>query len=270
MPGALGVERGDVAAMDVPAAELLAAVHEHGLVVLRNQRLTPTGLVDLASRLGEPEIYPFAEPLAESPYVVAVVKNPEDRSNFGGAWHTDTSYLPQPPGLTLLYGVDIPASGGDTLYADMRAAYEALSPGFRRILDGLVACNSAAMVHSGSGTYAAVAGQSVRLRESTMATEADHPVVRVHPVTGRRALFLSLIHTAHFKDMTREESLPLITYLQEFAVRAERCTRLCWQPGTLAIWDNRSVQHYPLNDYHGQRREMHRVILKGETPRGPG
>lgn len=270
MAGALGVERGDVAAADLAPAELLGAVHEHGLVVLRNQQLTPTTLVALATRLGEPEIYPFAESLPDSPYVVAVVKNPEDRSNFGGAWHTDTSYLPQPPGLTLLYGVEIPPGGGDTLYADMRAAYEALSPGLRRTLEGLVAHNSAQMVHSGTGSYAAVAGQSVRLRETTALTEADHPVVRVHPVTGRRALFLSLIHTAHFQGMTREESLPLITYLQEFAVRAERCTRLRWQPGTLAVWDNRSVQHYPLNDYHGQRREMHRVILRGETPIGPG
>lgn len=269
MVGALGVERGDVSVASMAAQELLAQVHEHGLLVLRNQKLTPASLVALGRNLGEPDIYPFAEPLAESPYVVAVIKNPQDQSNFGGAWHTDTSYVPEPPGLTLLYGVEIPPTGGDTLFADMRLAYEALSPGLRRTLDDLVGHNSADMVHSGSGAYAAVAGQGVRLKDSATVTEADHPVVRVHPVTGRRALYLSLIHTAGFVGMTREESLPLITYLHDFAVRAERCTRLRWEVGTLAIWDNRSVQHYPLNDYHGHRREMHRIILKGETPLGP-
>lgn len=269
MSGALGVERSGTPVAELDADELLHQVHQQGLVVLRDQALTPGTLTELATRLGEPTAYPFAEPLPGFPFVVAVVKNPGDESNFGGAWHTDTSYLPEPPGLTILYAVQIPPAGGDTLFADMRTAYEALSPGMQRVLDALVGHNSADMVHSGTGDYAAIAGQSVALKESDSATEADHPAVRIHPVTGRRALYLSLIHTELFCGMTREESLPLLTYLQAFAVRAERCTRLCWQPGTLAIWDNRSVQHYPLNDYPGQRREMHRIILGGEKPRGP-
>ncbi len=269
MSGALGVEQRGTPVAELDVGELLDQVHEQGLVVLRGQALTPGSLTELAGRLGEPAAYPFAEPLAGFPYVVAVVKNPEDQSNFGGAWHTDTSYLPEPPGLTMLYAVEIPPIGGDTLFADMRTAYEALSPGLQRVLDGLIAHNSANMVHSGSGDYAAVAGQGVALKDSDSPTEADHPAVRVHPVTGRRALYLSLIHTECFDGMTREESLPLLSYLQAFAVRAERCTRLRWRPGTLAIWDNRSVQHYPLNDYPGQRREMHRIILRGEKPLGP-
>jgi taurine dioxygenase len=269
MSGALGVEQRGLPVAELDTGEILDQVHEQGLVVLREQVLTPASLMELASRLGEPAAYPFAEPLAGFPFVVEVVKNPEDQSNFGGAWHTDTSYLPEPPGLTILYAVEIPPIGGDTLFADMRTAYEALSANLQRVLDGLIAHNSADMVHDGAGDYAAVAGQGVALKGSDTVTEADHPAVRVHPVTGRRALYLSLIHTERFDGMTREESLPLLTYLQAFAVRAERCTRLRWQQGTLAIWDNRSVQHYPLNDYPGQRREMHRVILRGEKPLGP-
>ena len=115
--------------------------------------------------------------------------------------------------------------------------------------------------------HAAVAGEGTRLRAAA-ASAADHPIVRIHPVTGRPALYVSRIHTERFVGMTREESLPMIAFLQEFAVRPERCVRLAWTPGTLAIWDNRSLQHNPLNDYHGFRREMHRVILQGERPVG--
>lgn len=266
MQGPFGLEVQGSDLFALPAAALQDAVHAHKLVVLRDQTLTPDALVAAAARLGELDQYPFAEPLPGHPYVVAVVKNPEDTSNFGGAWHSDTAYLPQPPGFTLLYAVELPERGGDTLFADMQAAYAALSPGLQRTLCGLYGHNSADLVHGAAGEHAAVAGQSVPARTTRQITHADHPVVRVHPATGARALYASLIHTAHFVGMSRPESLPLLRYLQQHAVAAERCARLCWQPGTLAIWDNRSLQHYPLNDYPGQRRVMHRVILRGESP----
>jgi taurine dioxygenase len=267
LPGPFGAELAglDVRALDPGALLQLAA--ERQLLVVRDQQFVPATLQAFAATLGELDVYPYAEPVRGSPHVVAIVKNPEDLDNFGGAWHSDTTYLPRPPGFTLLYAVEVPAVGGDTLFADMCEAYAALSPPLRDWLDTLVGHNVSAMVHERDGAHTRVTGASTP-RRAAAASSADHPVVRVHPQTGRRALFLSLIHTEYFVGMTREESLPIIAFLQAFAVRPERCVRLCWRPGTLAIWDNRSLQHNPLNDYHGQRREMHRVILKGEQPRG--
>jgi len=268
MLGALGATApaGDVRNMDVN--ELTRALNRHQLLVFRDQSLTPLELADFAAQLGELDIYPHAEPLAATPYVIELVKNPEDASNFGGAWHTDTSYLPEPPKITVLYALEVPERGGDTLFADAYRAFAGLSPAMQTCLEGLDAIYSAELVHSAGGAYTAVTGQSVQARTSDRVTSARHPVVRVHPETGRKALYTSLIHTERFVGMTRQESLPLLEYLQAATIAAENCTRLRWQPGTLAIWDNRCVQHYPLNDYPGKRRVMHRVIVKGDKPVG--
>lgn len=268
LPGAFGAELIGQDVGRVDPTELLSLAHRQQLLVVRDQRLDPEGLQKLAGRLGELDVYPFAEPMPGTPHVVAVVKNPEDSHNFGGAWHSDTSYLARPPSLTLLYAVELPVAGGDTLFADMCAALQALSPRLRGLLESLEAHNTSALVHGAGAAHEAVAGQAVASIEGAAVSEAVHPVVRVHPDTGREALFLSRIHSRNFVGMTREESLPLIDFLQEFAVRPERRSRVVWRPGTLAIWDNRTVQHNPLNDYPGERREMHRVILKGERPRG--
>jgi len=267
MPGPFGAELAGVDARALDPAALVQASAERQLLVMRGQRFTPGTLQDFAATLGTLDVYPYAEPFPDYPHVVPVIKNPEDKANFGGAWHSDTAYLERPPGLTLLYAVEIPEAGGDTLFADMCGAYEALSPLLRAWLDTLSGHNVSGMVHDTSGAHASVVGEGTRLRVAA-ASAADHPIVRVHPVTGRPALYVSRIHTEHFNGMTREESLPMIAFLQDFSVRPERCVRLSWQPGTLAIWDNRSVQHNPMNDYHGERREMHRVILQGERPVG--
>ena len=255
----------DVRTLDPAALTRVSA--DRQLLVIRGQRLTPAELQAFAATLGSLDSYPFAKPLPGFPHVVPIIKNPEDTANFGGDWHSDTTYLERPPGLTLLYAVEVPATGGDTLFADMCGAYAALSPVFQRWLDTLVGHNVSGMVHDADGAHAAVAGQSTGLT-TVAARAADHPVVRIHPDTRRPALYVSRIHTEHFVGMTRAESLPVIEYLQTFATAPERCVRLTWEPGTLAIWDNRSLQHNPLNDYHGQRREMYRVILQGERPRG--
>jgi taurine dioxygenase len=266
LDGPFGVEitGGDANRLD--SRRLLDLVHEHQLLAIRDQSLDPVALERIARGLGVLDVYPFGRALPGRRHVMAVVKNPGDEHNFGGAWHTDSSYLERPPALTLLYAVELPAAGGDTLFADMCAALEALSPGLRGILEKLEAHNTAALVHDAQGAYGAVAGESVARRPADIVTDAVHPVVRVHPATGRQALYVSRIHTERFAGMTREESLPLIDFLQDFATRPERVTRLTWRPGTLAIWDNRTVQHYPQNDYTGQRREMYRLIVRGERP----
>jgi len=266
MIGALGVERWGCDLEGVDRDSLLADLDRHQLLVIRDLKLEPRSLTAFAARLGELDVYPFAEPMDGYPHVVRVVKDVADTSNFGGAWHTDTAYMPEPPAVTLLYAVETPVEGGDTLFADMFGAYERLSSGFRNLLASLTGHNTSRLVHETDSDYAAVAGQSVELKLSSVTTEADHPLVTGHPRTGRAALFFSLIHTERFVGMSREESTPLLQQLHAVATEPSNTTRLRWVPGTLAIWDNRSVQHYPLNDYPGQRREMHRVILKGGRP----
>lgn len=270
MAGALGADVTGVDVRRIDAEELTAiraALLEHHVLALRNQQLDPAALSAFAAQLGEREVYPFAQSLPGEPYVVPIIKEPEDASNFGGVWHTDSSYLPEPPGLTLLYAVSLPAQGGDTLFADMHAAYRALPSATRTEIDGLSAQYTASLVHDDGGAYARVAGAN-RNRRSAGATVTDsvHPVVRTHPDSGDKALYVSLAHTRCFVGLTRDESLPLLTRLAEHAIKPEFQTRLRWTAGTLAIWDNRSVQHFPLNDYPGERRVMHRVILKGEPP----
>ncbi len=270
MDGALGA---DVSGVDVRSMEagqldaVRAALLEHHVLALRGQQLDPAALSAFAARLGEREIYPFAQSLPGDPYVVPIIKEPEDESNFGGIWHTDSSYLPEPPSLTLLYALSLPTQGGDTLFANMHAAYRALPSVTRAEIDGLTAQYTASLVHDDNGAYAQVAGAN-RNRRSAGATVTDaiHPVVRTHPHSGSKALYVSLAHTRCFVGRSREESLPLLTRLAEHAIQPEFLTHLRWTVGTLAIWDNRSVQHLPLNDYPGERRVMHRVILKGERP----
>ena len=248
---------------DETAALIHRAFLAHRVVFFRDQRLTPAQILAVAARFGEPMEYPFAEGLPDCPLVVEIVKEPHERINFGGEWHSDTTYLERPPRATLLYAVEVPAAGGDTIYADMYRAYEHLSPGMQAMLGRLRAVNSAALLsREKRDGYAALRARNVDRLD--MCTE--HPVVRTHPETGRKALYMNTSHTLRFRDMTREESLPLIEHLCREAVRPELCFRLRWAPGTLAIWDNRCVQHYALNDYHGHRRVMHRVIVAGDKP----
>ena len=270
LEGALGVQIEDVDVKswsDLEVAELALELAEHHLVAIRGQQLSPVELGAFARRLGEPEDYPFAKALPDDPFVVPIVKEPEDAANFGGVWHTDSSYLETPPGSTILYAVEVPPSGGDTWFADMQRAFEALSPAMRALLEPLEGEFTARLVHDADGEHAYGAGADRNRREAGgRVTECVHPVIRTHPVTRRKGIYASLAHTRGFVGFTRDESLPLLEFLHRHATHERFCTRLKWTRGTLALWDNRAVQHYPLNDYPGQRRVMHRVILKGERP----
>ena len=246
------------------AAALRRAFLEHQVIFFRNQHLTPRQLLAFAKCFGNPVEYPFAEGIPECPLVTEIVKEPHERINFGGEWHSDTTYLDRPPQATLLYAVEVPAAGGDTLYSDMYRAYARLSPGMRTMLGRLRAVNTAALLdREKRDGYASVRARNV----DRLDMRAEHPVVRTHPKTGRKALYINETHTHHFRGMTREESLPLIAHLCREAVRPELCFRLRWTRGTLTVWDNRCVQHYAINDYHGKRRVMRRVIVAGDRPR---
>lgn len=249
------------------------ALAEHGVVFLRDQRLDPVQQVQLTSMLGQVLRVPYIAPLDEHPDVIAVLKEADEQriSTFGGTWHSDFSFLDVPPSLTLLHAIEVPATGGDTLWASQVAAYEALSSAMQRLLAPLRAVQTG-WPHGTSGPApgTAVSRSVVMTRNDPSADrEVLHPVVRVHPITGRSALFVNPVYTQRFEGMTVEESRPLLQFLFDHAVRPEFTCRLRWTPGTLAIWDNRCLMHLAINDYDGTRRLLHRTTTAGERPVGP-
>lgn len=238
---------------------------DHNVIVLHRQTLPPDRFLALAQRFGTPIEYPFIKGIEGFPEIIPVVKLPEERVNFGGIWHSDTSYLEEPPAATMLVAREVPPYGGDTLFANQYLAYETLSDGMKRLLDPLRCVASSAKADV-SRT------REDRIRDSKRADakavyEATHPVVRIHPETGRRALYVNVAHASHFEGMTPEESAPLLDYLFRHQVRPEFTCRVAWAPGTLALWDNRCTLHNPVNDYHGHLRRMHRITLAGDRPR---
>lgn len=248
------------------------ALAEHSVVFLRDQHLTPDEQVELTRRFGEVLRVPYIQPLAGHPDVVAVLKEADEQniSTFGGTWHSDFSFLDEPPSLTLLYALELPEVGGDTLWSSQYAAYDALSPGMQRLLDPLSAIHTG-WPHGTNGpdTTTAVSRSVVMKRNDPSADrEVVHPVVRVHPVTGRKALFVNPVYTQRFADMTTDESRPLLHHLHDHATRAEFTCRLRWAPGTIAIWDNRCLLHLAVNDYDGSRRLLHRTTVAGDRPVG--
>ena len=237
---------------------------QHGVIFFRDQPLDSAALMAFAERFGEVVEYPFVKGLPDYPLIIPVLKLPQERHNFGGIWHTDTTYLREPPTATMLIARELPPFGGDTLFASSYAAFEALSPGLQQTLRGLKAVNSSAKA-------AVTKTREDRLADSatdkaTTALISEHPVVRTHPETGRQALYINPGHTVRFAGWTEEESEPLLKYLFDFQVRPEFTCRFTWRPASFALWDNRCVLHNPVNDYHGYRRLMHRITLKGDAP----
>ena len=227
---------------------------------LRGQNLDPAQFMEFARAMGEPVEYPFVKGIAGFPEVIEVKKLEHERHNFGGIWHSDTAYLDEPPMGSMLLAREIPPYGGDTEFASQYAAYDALSEGMKRLLDGLVAVNSSAKAD-------VTRTREDMVKEYSRQYEAEHPVVRTHPETGRKALYVNVGHTARFRGMTEQESAPLLEFLFRHQVKLEFTCRWQWQVGDLAFWDNRCTQHNPVNDYHGHRRVMHRITLAGDRPR---
>lgn len=270
LSGALGAEIGGVD-LSAPLDEaMVAAIRrawlDHLVIFFRGQDLPPDRLIAVARRFGRPVEYPFVAGLDGYPEVTPVVKLEHERVNFGGIWHSDTAYLDEPPMGTFLIAREVPPVGGDTLFANMYLAYETLSEGIRRMIDPLVAVNSSRKADASKTREDRMRGGSAGAG-SNRDFEALHPVVRTHPETGRRALYVNVGHTSRFKDMTEEESEPLLRFLFAHQTRPEFTCRFRWEPGSLALWDNRCAQHNPVNDYHGYRRVMHRVTLAGDRPR---
>ncbi len=235
------------------------------VLVFRDQELTAEDFIAFAKRFGAIGVYPFLKGMPAHPEITEVTKEAADKANFGGVWHTDTSYLEKPPKASLLYAQETPAVGGDTLFANMHRALEALSPRLRTILSALTGVNR-------SDKAEAAVTRADRLKTDAAAPdakpvyEARHPAIRTHPETGRQSLYLHLGHTVGFAELTAAESKPILDFLFDHQARPEFQCRLSWRPGTLAIWDNRCTLHNALNDYHGQRRHMWRITIEGDAP----
>ena len=261
-------------------AVIRRALLDHLVIFFPDQHLGPERQRDIAARFGsvdeEPFIYPLRMPALEGhPEVYRIVKEPRDRSlNLGGFWHADVTYRERPNLGSVVYIEEAPTHGGDTLFSNQYLAYETLSEGMKAMLRRLRAVHSSAMPYGGEAArFPAVARNhaprpedrtfetSTHARSTTAIIEHDHPVVRRHPESGRRSLYVNRAFTSRFRGMSREESRPLLEFLWRHAERPEFTCRYRWRRHCLGIWDNRCVLHFALNDYYGQRRVMHRISI---------
>lgn len=255
---------------DLPDEAILAirdALFTYGAIGFRGQCWTRQEHVAFARRFGELEIHPIVTGMEETPELIKMHKPADLDATFGVGWHTDNTFFREPSLGSIVYAEIVPPVGGDTLYSNQQAAYDALSPGMKELLEGLVAIHSASDAYTSPTAmekYDNHKGPISYTWSDCIAEEVEHPVVIQHPVTGRKALFVNPMFTIRFKDMTREESQPLLDYLFKHAVREDFQCRFRWAPGSVAMWDNRIVMHAALNDYRGHERLLYRATVNGE------
>lgn len=267
--GALGAELQGVDLTQPLTADLQQAVRaallQHQVIFFRDQNLSTGQFMRFAQALGQPIEYPFVKGLEGFPCVIEVKKLEQEKVNFGGIWHSDTTYLEQPPMGSMLLAKEVPPYGGDTLFANQYMAWETLSDTMKSLLDGLVGISSSA-----KADVSKTREDRIKSDGKTSAPKeyiAHHPLVRTHPETGRKALYVNVAHTSGIVGMSEAESAPILNFLFQHQVKPEFTCRFVWQPHSLAVWDNRCTQHNPVNDYNGFRRVMHRITLAGDTPR---
>jgi taurine dioxygenase len=267
LAGVIGAEIRGVDAADMDADTFAAvnrALLDHGVIVIRNQDITPVQQVAFAKRWNGLHTHPYLKGLPEHPELIEIVKEPDEQGGFGAHWHTDQIFTPEPAMATMLYAKVVPPAGGDTLFASTTAAYDALSDGMKSMLRRVRTYSQ----YDKSARRSAKMNSKVTDRDKP-SEPAIHPVVRVHPETGRPALYINgPENTPRLDGFTEEESAPLMDYLIRHATRPEFTCRVRWEKGSLGIWDNRQVLHMALNDYPGHRRVMHRLTIKGDVPFG--
>lgn len=242
--------------------DIKKALLKYLVVFFHNQKITPHKLLSFSKRFGIPIEYPLLKGIPESKMITQVKKLENETINFGGVWHTDMSYLEKPAMSTMLHAIEIPPFGGDTLFSNQYLAYEALSCSFKNTLQGLVAVNTSTNINSGRTRQARMDETGAELK----VLMGKHPVIRTHPETGKKSLYVDKGHTSYFDGWTEEESKPLLDFLFYHQIRPEFTCRFKWKLNSIAFWDNRCTLHYPLNDYQGYRRIMHRIILEGDQP----
>jgi taurine dioxygenase len=275
LSGSVGAEiEGVDLAKELPQqtfAEIHQAFLDHSVIFFRDQKITPEQQIAFVGRFGPVMHDPFMKAPEGRPEVMVVVKEKDEREVFAEGWHSDNTYLERPPLGSCLYALEVPPYGGDTLFASQYLAYEALSPGMKKMLDGMKAIHEPHGYASGilEGYYERNRAMKLRndaVMDAALTLSTPQPVVRTHPETRRKALYVNAAYTVRFTDWTEEESRPVLQYLYAHCVQPRFTGRFRWTPGALALWDNRCVQHNPVNDYQGFRRVMHRVTAEGERP----
>jgi taurine dioxygenase len=252
---------------DAAIGEIRRALLDHCVVFFRDQDLSVEAHKRLARCFGEIFVHPNFNTGDHDPEVVTIVRKPGDTRIVGEEWHTDTTMMAEPPMGALLYALEVPPVGGDTLFANQYMAYERLSDGMKRMVDGLKCWHTDRKV-AGPNSPAALAKRSTKVRDDDdwRETRNLHPVVRTHPETGRKCLFVNHSYSVCFEDMTEDESRPLLDWLMEWGHRPEFTCRFRWRPGSVAFWDNRCVKHLALHDVHDHQRVMRRIQIAGDRP----
>lgn len=274
LAGALGAEITgvDLAKLDdATFGELHRAWLEFQVIYFRNQDMTPDDHLAFARRWGEIHIHPFNAPMDGYPEILQLLKTETAERNNGNLWHSDQMYTSNPAKATILIAREMPPFGGDTMFTNQYLAYDALSDGMKNMLTGLKGVNDGNSRKNFRGKTRAELAKSGQATTPQKEPDPDvqtvsvHPLIRTHPETGRKALYVGA-HTVRIDGMTDDESSPLLQYLMEHSTRPEFICRVRWEVGTLTMWDNRCCQHYALNDYQGVRRCVHKVTVKGDEP----
>ncbi|MFT5219998.1 MAG: taurine dioxygenase [Planctomycetota bacterium] len=257
----------DIAAgiSDTQFADIRQAFSDFGVIFFRDQDITPDEHIEFARRWGDINVNRFFQASQTHPLIAEVRKEADQKANIGSSWHTDHSYDEIPAMCSILYAREVPAVGGDTLFASMYAAYDHLSDGMKATLLNMRAEHSSRHAF-GEEAYAYAADVDLKGRLGNTAAamqDAVHPVVIKHPLSGRPSLYVNGDFTVKFEGWSKDESQPLLDYLYQHAVQNEFTCRFSWAKGSIAIWDNRATHHCALNDYHGYRRLMHRITIEG-------
>ena len=270
LSGVLGAEISGIDLSQKLSTELFHIIHQafldHHVLVFRNQTLTPEQQMRFGRCFGELDFHPFVEGNTEFPELLNIVTEPDDQLNFGGGWHTDVTFLAEPDLGSILYGIELPAYGGDTLFSSQIAAYNTLSDPMKEMLGALTATHAAAKQYRADGPSTKSKAMNTNDTDPAAFT-VSHPVIRTHPETGRKALYVNSGFTTRINGVSRDESKMLLDFLLNHAVQERFTCRVAWEPGTLVMWDNRCVQHHALHDYAGQRRHVRRITVKGDHPR---
>ena len=245
-------------------SDIYSAFLKYQVIFFRNQNFIPESLISFAKNIGRPISYPFVKGLDSFPEITPILKKETDVNNFGGIWHSDTTYQNEPPKGTMLYAIEVPKFGGDTEFSNQYLAYESLSDEIKIFLEKKKAFNISGKSEVTKTRSDVLKHSSLDLKNNKL--EAIHPVVRTHPETKKKSLYINEAHTTHFVGMSEEESKPILKYLFKHQINSEFTCRFKWKKGSVAIWDNRCTLHNPINDYHGSRRLMHRITFQGDKP----
>jgi len=262
LAGALGAEILDINLNkidDETFNEIYKAFIDYQVIGIPNQKLSSDEYLEFGRRWGKIHHYPYMKGLESHPEILEILKTETDTYAFGNVWHSDGSFTEVPPKATMLYAQELPPAGGDTLFADMYQAYDTLSDTMKNVLDTLKG------LYVGDQPLAQFSGAKSMKQKDPGKTQVKsyHPIIRTHPDSKNKALYIGG-HTVEIEGMSREESEPIINYLKSHSTRPEFICRFKWEPGSIAIWDNRCTQHYAVDDYAGFRRRMHRITILGE------